>query len=205
MSRRPDSSWALRDLVVLAVLATVFGFLYWALVQAWGGLQVAMGPLGDLAQNVLMGGWITVAPLAVFIVRRPGAGVVAEIAAAFVEFAFLGSPAGPTLLLAGLVQGGGAEVAFAVTRYRRYGWPTFLASGVTAAVASFLWAGTVADWWTQDYLALRAVLQLASGLVLTGALAKVLGDGLLRTGVLDSFASGRAAVGAATVEEPAAR
>lgn len=205
MSRRPDSSWALRDLVVLAVLATVFGFLYWALVQAWGGLQVAMGPLGDLAQNVLMGGWITVAPLAVFIVRRPGAGVVAEIAAAFVEFAFLGSPAGPTLLLAGLVQGGGAEIAFAVTRYRRYGWPTFLASGVTAAVASFLWAGTVADWWTQDYLALRAVLQLASGLVLTGALAKVLGDGLLRTGVLDSFAAGRAAVGAATVEEPAAR
>jgi energy-coupling factor transport system substrate-specific component len=192
VSRRPGAAWALRDLVLLAVLAAVFGFVSAALVQAWGGLQVAMGPLGDLAQNALMGGWITVAPLAVFIVRRPGAGVVAEIAAAFVEFAFLGSPAGPTLLLAGLVQGGGAEIAFALTRYRRYGWPTFLASGVTAALASFLWAGTVADWWTQDYLALRAGLQLASGLVLTGALAKVLADGLLRTGVLDSFAAGRA-------------
>ena len=192
-SWRESFAWPLKDLVVLAVLAAVFGFLYWALVQAWGGLQVAMGPLGDLAQNVLMGGWITVAPLAVFIVRRPGAGIVAEIGAAFVEFAFLGSPAGPMLLIAGLVQGGGAEIAFAATRYRHYGWPTFLVSGLTAAVANFVWAGTMYDWWTQDLLALRIVLQLASGLLLTGALAKVIAEALLRTGVLDNFAAGRAA------------
>lgn len=183
--------WALRDLVVLAVLAVVFGFLYWVLVQAWAGLQVLMGPLGDLSQNVLMGGWIVVAPLAVFIVRRPGAGVVAEIGAAFVEFAFLGSPVGPMLLLAGLAQGVGAELAFALTRYRRYGWPTFLASGVGGVVGSFLWAGTLNDWWSQDHLAVRAVLQLLSGLVLAGALAKLLSEGLLRTGVLDNFAAGR--------------
>lgn len=192
-ARRPRGTWAMRDLVAVAVLGVVFGFLYWALVQAWGGLQVAMGPLGDLAQNALMGGWITVAPLAVFIVRRPGAGIAAEIAAAFVEFAFLGSPAGPRLLIAGLVQGGGAELAFGATRYRRYGWPTFLVSGVLAVTASFLWAGTADDWWTQDHLVLRMSLQLVSGLVLTGALAKVTAGALVRTGVLDDFAAGRAA------------
>ncbi|MCL3862559.1 ECF transporter S component [Actinotalea sp. K2] len=201
-SRRPRAGWALRDLVVLAVLAAVFGFLYWALVQAWGGLQVAMGPFGDLAQNVLMGGWITVAPLAVFIVRRPGAGIVAEIAAAFVEFAFLGSPAGPMLLIAGLVQGGGAELAFALTRYRRYGWPTFLASGLGGAIASFVWAGTLYDWWTQDVVLLRLGLQLASGLLLTGVLAKLIAEALLRTGVLDNFAPGRAARAARVAREP---
>ncbi|MBX9247060.1 ECF transporter S component [Actinotalea ferrariae] len=184
-------AWALRDIVVLAVLAAVFGFLYWALVQAWGGLQVAMGPLGDLAQNALVGGWIVVAPLAVFVVRRPGAGIAAEIGAAFVEFAFLGSPAGPTLLVAGLIQGGGAELAFAATRYRRFGWPTFLASGLTAVTANFLWVATTADWWHQDHLLLRIALQVVSGLLLTGALAKVLADGLLRTGVLDNFPAGR--------------
>jgi energy-coupling factor transport system substrate-specific component len=192
--------WALRDLVVLAVLAVVFGFLYWVLVQAWAGLQVLMGPLGDLSQNALMGGWIVVAPLAVFIVRRPGAGIVAEIGAAFVEFAFLGSPVGPLLLIAGLVQGGGAELAFALTRYRRFGWPTFLAAGLGGVVANFLWAGTLNDWWTQDHLVVRIVLQLLSGLVLAGALAKLLADGLLRTGVLDNFAAGREAPLA--VDEP---
>lgn len=189
MRRAP---WALRDVVVVAVLAAVFGFLYWVLVQAWVGLQVAMGPLGDLAQNLLMGGWIVVAPLAVFIVRRPGAGVAAEIGAAFVEFAFLGSPVGPMLLVAGLVQGGGAELAFAVTRYRRYGWPVFLASGVTGVAASFLWAGTVQGWWSQDLLAVRAVLQLVGGLLLTGVLGKLLAEALLRAGVLDGFAAGQA-------------
>lgn len=192
MRRAP---WALRDVVVVAVLATVFGFLYWVLVQAWVALQVAMGPLGDLAQNLLMGGWIVVAPLAVFIVRRPGAGIAAEIGAAFVEFAFLGSPVGPMLLVAGLVQGGGAELAFAVTRYRRYGWPVFLASGVTGVAASFLWAGTVQDWWSQDLLALRAALQLVGGLLLTGVLGKLLAEALLRAGVLDGFAAGRAVLG----------
>jgi energy-coupling factor transport system substrate-specific component len=188
---RARGPWALRDLLVLAVLGAVFGFLYWALVQAWGALQVLMGPFGDLAQNALMGGWIVVAPLAVFIVRRPGAGIVAEIAAAFVEFAFLGSPVGPTLLIAGLVQGGGAELAFAVTRYRRYGWPTFLASGVTGVAANFVYAATMFSWWTQDLLALRIGLQLASGLLLCGVLGKLLADALLRTGVLDGFAPGR--------------
>jgi energy-coupling factor transport system substrate-specific component len=187
--------WALRDVVVVAVLAAVFGFLYWVLVQAWVGLQVAMGPLGDLAQNLLMGGWIVVAPLAVFIVRRPGAGIAAEIGAAFVEFAFLGSPVGPMLLVAGLVQGGGAELAFAVTRYRRYGWPVFLASGVTGVAASFLWAGTVQGWWSQDLLAVRAVLQLVGGLLLTGVLGKLLAEALLRAGVLDGFAAGQAVLG----------
>lgn len=188
---RARGPWALRDLLVLAVLGAVFGFLYWALVQAWGALQLLMGPFGDLAQNALMGGWIVVAPLAVFIVRRPGAGVVAEIAAAFVEFAFLGSPVGPTLLLAAFVQGAGAEVAFALTRYRRYGWPTFLASGVTGVAANFVYAATMFSWWTQDLLALRIGLQLASGLLLCGVLGKLLADALLRTGVLDGFAPGR--------------
>lgn len=188
---RARGPWALRDVLVLAVLGAVFGFVYWALVQAWGGLQLLLGPFGDLAQNALMGGWIVVAPLAVFVVRRPGAGVVAEITAAFVEFAFLGSPVGPSLLVAGLVQGGGAEVAFAVTRYRRYGWPTFLAAGVTGVTANFLYAAAAFSWWSQELLGLRIVLQLAGGVLLCGVLAKLLADGLLRAGALEGFAPGR--------------
>lgn len=188
LSRRLE----LRELVLLAVLGAVFGFLYWALVQAWSGLQVAMGPFGDLAQNVLIGGWMVVAPLAIFILRRPGVGIVAEILAAFIEFAFLGSPVGPTLLLVGFIQGAGAEVAFTATRYRRYGWPTFVVSGVTAAVANFVYGAYRFGWIGQDLLELRIVLQLASGILLCGVLAKVLGEALLRTGVLDDLPVGRA-------------
>lgn len=190
--------WSMRDLVLVAVLAVVFGFLYWALVQAWGGLQILMGPLGDLAQNLLIGGWMVVAPLAVYLLRRPFTGVVTEIAAAFVEFAFLGSPVGPILLLSGFIQGAGAELPFALTRYRRYGWGVFVASGLTAAAASFVYASIRFAWWGQDYYLLRLVFHLLSGLILTGVLAKVLGDGIARTGVVDDLPIGQDRLGAPT-------
>ncbi|WP_230685120.1 ECF transporter S component [Cellulomonas sp. JZ18] len=182
----------LSELVLLTVLAAVFGFLYWALVQAWGALQLAMGPFGDLAQHVLVGGWMVVAPLALYIVRKPGVGVVVELAAALVEVAFLASPVGPMLLVVGLVQGAGAELAFTLTRYRRYGWWVFVLSGVTAAVASTLLGMVRSGWHLQDLFALRVALQLVSGVVLCGLLARVLGDALVRTGVLDETALGRA-------------
>ncbi|HLS62985.1 MAG TPA: ECF transporter S component [Ruania sp.] len=188
--RRPIT---LHDLVLLAVLAVVFGFLYWVLVQLWGWLQVAMGPLGDLAQNVLVGGWMVVAPLAIYIVRKPGVGILVEIIASIVEVVFLASPVGPMLILVGFIQGAGAEVAFTATRYRRYGWGVFLASGLTAALANLLLGMVRMGWAGQAFFELRVVFQLASGVLLCGLLAKVIGDALLRTGVLDNYAIGRAA------------
>lgn len=185
----------LHELVLLAALAVTFGFLYWALVQAWAGLQLAMGPFGDLAQHVLIGGWMVVAPLALYIVRKPGVGVVVEILAALVEVVFLASPIGPILLLVGFAQGAGAELAFAATRYRRYGWGTFVLSGVTAAAGSLLLGTIRFGWLGQDWFAYRVGLEVVSGIVLCGLLAKVLGDALLRTGVLDNHAIGRAARG----------
>ncbi|SEE93849.1 ECF transporter S component [Ruania alba] len=188
--RRPVT---LHDLVLLAVLAVVFGFLYWALVQVWGWLQVAMGPMGDLAQNVLIGGWMVVAPLALYIVRKPGVGIVVEIIASIVEVVFLASPVGPTLILVALIQGVGAEAAFAATRYRRYGWWVFVVSGITAALANLVLGMVRFGWAGQDLFALRVGFQFASGILLCGLLAKVIGDALLRTGVLDNYAIGRAA------------
>lgn len=182
----------LADLVLLAVLAVVFGFLYWALVQAWGALQLAMGPFGDLAQHVLAGGWMVAAPLATYIVRKPFVGIVVEIVAAFVEVAFLASPVGPVLLLVGFVQGAGAELPFALTRYRRYGWGVFVASGVSAGLASVALGAVRFGWLQQDWFAWRLGLTVLSSVLLCGLLARVLGDALARTGVLDNTALGRA-------------
>jgi energy-coupling factor transport system substrate-specific component len=183
----------LYDLVLLATLAVVFGFLYWALVQVWGPLRLAMGPLGDLAQNLLIGGWFVVAPLAIYIVRKPLVGVTTEILASIVEVVFLGSPVGPILLLTGLVQGAGSELPFAITRYRRFEWGVFAVSGLSAAVFSFVYNVFRLGWLGQDYVLLRLGFQLSSGILLGGILAKVMGDALLRTGVLDNYAIGRAA------------
>jgi len=189
---RRGSRWQLRDIVLAVVMGVVFGFVYWALVQAWIGLQVAMGPAGDLAQHVLQGGWLLVAPVVIAITRKPGSGVAAELIAALVEVAFLGSPVGPVLLVSALLQGVGSELPFALTRYRRFGWGVFALSGLLGAGLVFALNGFRFGWYGQDIVLLRLGIHLVSGVVLGGLLARVVVDALARTGVVDDFAIGRA-------------
>lgn len=99
---------------------------------------------------------------------------------------------GPILLLSALIQGVGAEIAFAATRYRHFGLGTFLASGLTAAILSFVYSVLRFGWWGQDLFALRLGLHLASGLILCGLLGWLLARALMRTGVLRDLPAGRA-------------
>ncbi|WP_218925972.1 ECF transporter S component [Xylanimonas oleitrophica] len=178
----------LKDIVLMVMLGVVFGFLYWALVQAWNGLAVLMGPAGDLAQHVLLGGWLIVAPIAIAILRRPFVGIVAEVIASVIEVVFLGSPVGPILLVVAAIQGLGSELPFAAGRYRRFGWARYAVSGLMGAGLVFVFSAFRFDWWGQDILLLRLGLQLASGVLLGGLLARVVVDALVRTGALDNFA-----------------
>lgn len=182
----------MKDLVLMVVLGVVFGFVYWVLVQAWNGLAVLMGPAGDLAQHVLLGGWLLVAPIAIAIIRRPGAGVAAEVIASVIEVVFLGSPVGPTLVIAAAIQGLGSELAFALTRYRCFGWAVFALSGLLGAGLVFFYSAFRLGWYGQDIFMLRLIVQCLSGVVLGGLLAKVIVEALVGTGVLDNFAIGRA-------------
>ena len=190
---------SLRELVLVVVLGVVFGFLYWVFVQAWNGLAIAMGPAGDLAQHLVFGSWLLVAPVAIAILRRPGVGILAEMLAAIIEVVFLGSPVGPLLLLSAALQGIGSELPFALTRYRRFGWGVFAASGALGAGLVFFWTAYRMGWYGQDLLALRLGVQVLSGIVLGGLLSRVIVRALERTGVLADFAIG--AAGAARIPE----
>ncbi|PPG28099.1 ECF transporter S component [Pseudoclavibacter sp. RFBB5] len=181
-------SLKLRDIVLMVVLGTVFGFLYWALVQAWTALSIAMGPAGDLAQHFLFGGWLLVAPIAIAIIRRPFVGVIAEVLASVIEVVFLGSAVGPLLFVAAAIQGLGSELPFAIGRYRKYGWLRYAISGALGAGLVFFYSAFRSGWYGQEILFLRFGIQLASGIILGGLLAKLIVDSLVRTGVLDNFA-----------------
>lgn len=181
-------SLKLRDIVLMVVLGTVFGFLYWALVQAWTALSIAMGPAGDLAQHFLFGGWLLVAPIAIAIIRRPFVGVIAEVLASVIEVVFLGSAVGPLLFVAAALQGIGSELPFAIGRYKKYGWLRYAISGALGAGLVFFYSAFRSGWYGQEILFLRFGIQLASGIILGGLLAKLIVDSLVRTGVLDNFA-----------------
>lgn len=185
---RPRAAWDLRDIVLVVVLGVVFGFLYWVLVQAWTWLSVATGPFGDLTQHVLLGGWLLVAPIAIAITRRPFAGLIAEIIASVIEVLFLGSAVGPLLIVSAALQGIGSELPFALGRYRRFGWLRYALSGALGAFCVFWFSAARSGWYGTDLFPWRLLMQVGSGLVLGGLVAKVIVDALRRTGVLDGFA-----------------
>ncbi|HEU4807034.1 MAG TPA: ECF transporter S component [Homoserinimonas sp.] len=188
---RKRFTFTLKDLILLVVLGVVFGFLYWVLVQAWTALSIAMGPAGDIAQHFLIGGWLLVAPIAVAIVRRPFVGIFAEVLASVIEVVFLGSAIGPILLVAAAIQGFGSELPFAVRRYRSFSWVTYALSGLVGAGLVFFYSSFRFGWYGQEIFFLRLGIQLVSGVILGGLLAKVIVDSLARTGVVDNFAIGR--------------
>lgn len=181
--------WTLRETLIVAVLGSVFGVLYLTWVQVWLVLQALLGPL---TMDVVMGFWFIVSIIAAAIIRKPGVALISEVMAAAVQV-LLGSPAGLLLLLTGFVQGAGAEVVFAATRWRRYSVGVLMAAGVGAAVFSFAYT-----WIRFDYgslapglLVAMFLLRLASGALLGGLLGHFIVKALYRTGVLTGLAIDR--------------
>jgi energy-coupling factor transport system permease protein len=182
--------WRTVDIVVTAVLGVAFGIVFWA----WNLLWVATGAAFTAfppAQAVLYGVWLMPAVLAPLVVRRPGAGLFAELMAAVVS-ALLGSSWGSIVLLYGLLQGLAGEAGYAVFRYRRFGLPQALLSAALAGcMAAALDLVTYYPTWTGTWKVTYVVVVAASTAVVAGLGGAALVRALARTGALSSFAAGR--------------
>jgi len=178
--------WTLRETLIVTVLGAVFAVLYLGWVQVWLIAQAVFGPV---TMDVVMGFWFIASIVAAAIIRKPGAAFAAEVLTAAVQI-LLGSPAGLLLLVTGAVQGAGAEVVFAATRWRNYSLPVLMAAGVGAAIFSFIYT-----WIRFDYGALQPgiliamfILRCLSGALLGGWLGHVIVEALYRTGALAGLA-----------------
>jgi energy-coupling factor transport system substrate-specific component len=186
----PSRRWRTVDIVVTAVLGVAFGVVFWAWNLLWAGTGAAFTAFPP-AQAVMYGVWLLPAVLAPLIVRKPGAGLFAELMASVVS-ALLGSQWGWSVVLYGVLEGLAGEAGYAAFRYRRFGWaPTLLSAclaGVMAAVLDLLfyyptWAAT----WQLTYV----VIVVASTTVIAGLGARALVQALGRTGALSAFSAGR--------------
>lgn len=182
------AAWRTQDLVLLAIIAVVFGAIYWAWLQPYLWIAPIAAQPG---QELLFGLWFIAGLLGGYIIRRPGAAFLAETLAAFAEV-LLGAPAGPILLVTGMMQALGAELVFAATGYRRWDWGTLAIAGATAALVALPWNWFRLGYFTLDvgFLGLLLGVRLVSG-ALAGVAAKLLGDLVAATGSLNYFAIGR--------------
>ncbi|NIA10489.1 MAG: hypothetical protein GWP10_12360, partial [Nitrospiraceae bacterium] len=178
--------WKTRDAVLVANLALAFGLLFLGWAMVWDLVKPLNAILPGI-QDLSYGFWFLAGLVAPYIIRKPGAAVVAETIAALAEW-LAGSQWGFTLLISGLIQGGMAEIVFAAYGYKRYELDTLMLAGAASGVGSL-----VVDYffWYSDktplVLTIMLIARLISGAVLGGWLAKVIADGLVRSGALGNF------------------
>ncbi|WP_026961866.1 ECF transporter S component [Alicyclobacillus herbarius] len=177
--------WKLRDIIVAVVLSAVCGAIYMGWDWLFGVVATGLNPVLQAAFNGL---WWLAAGLVPYIIRRPGAALLSEVASAAFEFVF-GSPYSLGAILSGVLQGLGAEIGFALGRWRRYNMGIMMLSGALAglgySVQAYFQYG--ANHYSHGVLAGFVLVTMLSGAVLGGALPKWIGDALYRTGSLQNY------------------
>lgn len=182
-------SWRTVDIVVAAVIGVAFAVVFWA----WNLVWAATGPIFQLippAQYLISGVWLVAGVLGALVIRKPGAALFTETVAA-AGSALLGSVWGLDTVSSGLIQGLGAEIVFALFRYRVWTLPV-------ALVAAF---GSVLGEWVHDMYfyfpeaglsswLVFLVFMAVGGILVAGAGSWLLARALARSGALAAFPSG---------------
>ncbi len=194
----------LRDIILMAILGVVFAAVYLAVFYGGLALSTALTPLGLSAFGfeLIYGVWFMAATLAAYIIRKPGVALVTEVLAAFIEL-LMGNSGGLTVVLTGLIQGAGVELAFALFRYKKWNLGVMILGSILSALFIFCYE----LYYLQYYLLSPALLaaqlgvRFVSAAFFSGVVSKLAGDGLARTGVIKSYALGAAAAQPKIYEE----
>lgn len=188
-----QKSWELKDVIMMAILGVVFSAVYMAVFQGGLALSTALTPAGlaPFGFEIIYGVWFMAATLAAYIIRKPGVALVTEVLASAIEL-LMGNSGGLTVVLTGIIQGLGAEVIFALFRYKKWNLGTLCLGGMLSAVFIFCY-----ELYYLNYIALapsllisQLAVRLISAAVFSGLVCKLAGDALAKTGVVKSYAIG---------------
>ena len=207
---RPLMGWRTVDIITIAFLGAALGVAFWG----WGvfyegpltALKIGYAPL----MGLFVGPWFLAGVVGGLGVRRPGAALFCEVVAALVSM-LPGTEWGATVLVSGILQGLGAELAFAIFGYSAFGAAAAALAGVLSAPLEWAfevvqfpasWAdlpvlsafagggGWYAEWVLRDKLVYLGAMAV-SGAVLAGLLGWLLVRALARAGALSAFPAGQ--------------
>lgn len=186
-------NWKLKDIIMVGIISVIFGVIYLGAVHFGVLLGAALTPFGlsVLANEIIFGIWFMASIVAAYIIQKPGVAIVSEMLAALIEV-FLGNFYGPIIFVSGFLQGLGAELGFAVFRYKRFDRVSIYLGAIGACILSFIW-GFIRSGFVDlspSLLVVMFIIRLVSSLVFAGLLVKLSGDRLAKSGVLKSYALG---------------
>jgi energy-coupling factor transport system substrate-specific component len=187
------SRWRVVDIVTASVLGVALGLVFILWNTAGSPLRDGLGAVVPGLSALLAGIWLLPGVLGGLVIRKPGAALYTELLAATVSVLIVPNEWGWWTIEAGLVQGLGAELVFAIFLYRRWGLFPALLAGAVAGVAMAI--NDLVVWYaaglTPAFAIIYTVSSIVTGIVLAGLLGWALVRALARTGALSRFASGR--------------
>ena len=183
--------WKLKDILMIAVCAVLFGVIFLGATYAGGALYGVLLPLGmpSLGYEPFYGLYFMAVAFAIYVIRKPGVGIVAEILAAVIE-TLMGNFFGPIIILSGFVQGAGFELIFALTGYKKFDTKTMILAAVICSCVTLVYNLIVSGYnlIAIPVLALMLVVRIVSAIVIDALVTPKLANGLAKAGVLNGYA-----------------
>lgn len=184
-------SWKLKDVLLIAISAVLFGVVYLGCTYAGGvlfGILTPMG-MGSLGYEPFYGIYFMAGAFGVYVMRKPGSGLIAELLAAVLECLY-GNYFGPIIILSGLVQGFGFELIIALKRYRKFDRITMIEGAVICSVFTMGY-NLIISGYNQiaiPVLLIMLVVRIISAIIFDGFVTPALGKGLVKAGLLKGYA-----------------
>ncbi len=178
------SKWKLNEIIFVAISGMAIAVIFFG----WTFIYTLIKPLKIFGLNYLFTGmWVAGGIFIPYIIRKPGAAIYGEMAAAFFEMFITGW--GMTALLWGLVQGIICEIVFMIFGYKKYNLVVAVIAGALANLGAYF-----LDFIFYKYAGLKSWLiingiwsSLLSGAILGGILSVVAANSLKKAGILRKF------------------
>lgn len=185
------NTWKLKDVLLIAISAVLFGVVYLGCTYAGGLLYGVLTPvgMGSLGYEPFYGIYFMAGAFGVYVMRKPGSGMIAELLAAVLECLF-GNYFGPIIILSGLVQGLGFELMIALKKYKKFDKITMTEGAVICSVVTMAY-NLIISGYNQiavPVLLLMLAVRIVSAIIFDGFVTPILADGLAKAGVLKGYA-----------------
>ncbi len=181
----------LKDVIMISLISVVFAVIYLGAVYGASSLAVILTPFGlsVFANEIVFGIWFMAATFAAYVIRKPGVAIIAEMLAAFLEV-LMGNFYGPIVFVSGFIQGAGAEIAFASTKYKKFDMKTMFLASLGCTVLSFIWGFFRSGFFDLEIglLVIMFAVRLLSAYIFSTLGSKFLADSLARINVLKGYA-----------------
>lgn len=181
----------LKDVLMIAVCAVFFGVLFLGATYAGGFLYGLLTPVGmpSLGYEPFYGLYFMAVSFTIYVIRKPGAGIIAEILSAIIE-TLMGNFFGPIIILSGFVQGFGFELIFMLTRYKKFDRKTFIVASIICSSMTMIYNLIVSGYnlIALPVLLLMLAVRIVSAIVVDAFATPYLANSLAKAGVLRGYA-----------------